>query len=491
MGTQGFCIHGHFYQPPREDPLTGEIPFESGASPYKNWNEKIHDQCYRPNAELANFGRISFNIGPTLVDWMAGYDAMTLKAIIEQERATFERYGVGNGMAQAYNHTILPLATRIDKITQVRWGLADFYHRFGHKPSGMWLPEACVDEETLEVLIDHGIEFVILAPWQAEETHLDTSQPYLVNLASGRQITAFFYNQDLSTRISFDPPSTVNADEFITQHLLPKYRVDTGKLELQPQLIMAASDGELYGHHQNFRDKFLSHLMNGAIRKHPIQPTYPAVWLKQFPPQKRTGIRFFTSWSCHHGVTRWMGTCGCTEHAEWKAPLRQAFNEIARALDDQYEQAMSPIFSDPWEMRHAYIHVLLKEVKLAEWLQGQARIALDEAAYRKISLLLAAQFERQRMFTSCGWFFEDFDRIEPRNNVAYAAQATWLNLQATAMDLTSLAMAWLRPVKSWRSGLRGDVVFSQYFQRARSSGTLHYPRLGLTFSTTPDSNLLT
>ncbi len=491
MGVLGFCIHGHFYQPPREDPLTGEIPFETGASPYKNWNERIHDQCYRPNALLGNFERVSFNVGPTLVEWMAGYDATTLLQIIEQERSNFERHGVGNGMAQAYNHTILPLASRVDKITQVRWGLADFNYRFGHKPTGMWLPEAAVDEETLDVLIDHGIEFVILAPWQAQEAHLDGSQPYQVQLSNGKQITAFFYDQDLSTRISFDPASTVNADEFITKYLLPKFRMDSSQMELPPQLIMAASDGELYGHHQNFRDKFLAHMMKVALRAHPVEPTYPGLWLKQFPARKRTGVRYFTSWSCHHGVTRWMGACGCTEHAEWKAPLRQAFNEIARALDDQFEQAMSQYFTDAWEMRHQYIHVLLKEVKLEEWLQGNARRLLEPQDMRKATILLAAQFERQRMFTSCGWYFEDFDRIEPRNNVAYAAQAIWLTHQATGVDLTSLAMAWLRPVKSWRSGLRGDVVFSQFFQRARSGKYLRYPRLGLILSAEPDSNLLT
>lgn len=487
----GFCIHGHFYQPPREDPLTGEIPVEMGANPYKNWNEKIHDQCYRPNALLGNFKRVSFNIGPTLVEWMAGYDAITLHQIIEQERMNFEQQGVGNGMAQAYNHTILPLASKQDKITQIRWGLGDYLHRFGHQPSGLWLPEAAVDEETLEVLVEQGMEFVILAPWQAHEPHLDTTQPYLVKLTNGKEITAFFYDRDLSTRISFDPPSTVNADEFIVKFLLPKYRKEGGKTEPQPQLIMAASDGELYGHHQHFRDKFLSHLMSGALKNHPVEPTYPALWLKKHPAKKYIHLRYPTSWSCHHGVTRWMGSCGCTDHPAWKAPLRQAFNEIAYVLDEHYEHTMGEYFSDPWEVRHQFIQVLLRQVKLEEWVQELSKRSLKSEDIRKISLLLSAQFERQRIFTSCGWFFEDFDRIEPRNNVAYSAQAVWLTYLATGVDLTSKAMGWLRQVKSWRTGLRGDVVFSQYLQRLRSGEQQLYPRLGLALSASPDNNLLT
>lgn len=491
MALNGFCIHGHFYQPPREDPLTGEIPFEIGASPFRNWNERIHDQCYRPNAALGNFKHISFNIGPTLVDWMAHYDAETMHLIIEQERSNLEKNPVGNGMAQAYNHTILPLASRLDKITQIRWGLADFEHRFGHQPEGMWLPEAGVDNETLEILVDHGIRFVILAPWQADDTHLDTNQAYRVELQNGKNLSVLFYNQELSTRISFDPPSTVNADEFVQKYVVQQYRVKTGKLSLEPQIVLAASDGELYGHHQPFRDKFLSYLFTGGLKGSSLEATYPALWLRKYPPTRTIGIRPFTSWSCHHGVTRWMGPCGCTLHGEWKTAFRQACNEIARALDDQYEQALAPLFSDPWELRHQYIRILLGQEKPDVWLQGNARQLLNAQNIKRILMLLAAQFERQRMFTSCGWYFEDFDRIEPRNNVAYSAQAVWLNHQATGVDLTSLAMAWLRPVKSWRSGLRGDVVFSQFFQRVRGSENLRYPRLGLVLSAEPDNNLLT
>jgi alpha-amylase/alpha-mannosidase (GH57 family) len=199
MDNMSFCVHGHFYQPPREDPLTGEIPIEPGSAPYRNWNERINAQCYRPNAQLGNFERISFNIGPTLMQWMAKHDPETANLIVHQERKNLERFGFGNALAQPYNHTILPLASLEDKITQVRWGIADFEFRFGHKPEGMWLPETAVDHESLQVLVDNGIQFTILAPWQADTDHLDTSQPYRVNLVSGKDIIVFFYNQDLST----------------------------------------------------------------------------------------------------------------------------------------------------------------------------------------------------------------------------------------------------------------------------------------------------
>ena len=202
MSNHAFTVHGHFYQPPREDPLTGKIPHEPGATPYLNWNERIHDHDYKPNAVLGNFERISFNVGPTLLDWMAEYDPRTVQQIVEQDRWNIERNGIGNAIAQSYNHTILPLASREDKITQVRWGIADFAHRFGHAPLGMWLPETAVDEETLQILADNKILFTILAPWQADTNLLDTSQPYQVPLKNNKSISVFFYDQDLSTRVS-------------------------------------------------------------------------------------------------------------------------------------------------------------------------------------------------------------------------------------------------------------------------------------------------
>ena len=265
MTIRALCIHGHFYQPPREVPLTAEIPHEEGAAPFPNWNERIYDHCYAPNVHLKNFERLSFNVGPTLWNWMFEQHADTCAEIVKQEHVDWKRYGVSNAMAQPYNHSILPLANKEDKLTQIRWGIEDFEFRYGHRPQGMWLPETAVDLETLETLVECGIEYTILAPWQAEELP-DTNRPYLLAIEGNRKLSAFFYNQDLSTRVSFDPTSTVNADEFLQNAILPQFK--SGKdADGAPQLVTLASDGELYGHHQPFRDKFLQHLLNGALKR--------------------------------------------------------------------------------------------------------------------------------------------------------------------------------------------------------------------------------
>jgi alpha-amylase/alpha-mannosidase (GH57 family) len=463
---KAFCIHGHFYQPPREDPLTGQVPQEAGAAPFHDWNERILDQCYRPNASLGNFQKISFDLGPTLAVWMEEHDSTSLAKIIEQDRANFDKYGFGNAMAQSYNHTILPLATRQDKITQVLWGISSFETYYGHRPQGMWLPETAVDLETLEVLAECGILFTILAPWQADTENLDTSQAYWVELPNKNKIAVFFYQQSLSTRISFDPGTTSNADSFIVQHLLPAFSSKTETPD-QGKLVLIASDGEVYGHHQPFRDKFLSYLLDGALKSQPVSYTFLALWLAENPPQKTIKIHQNTSWSCHHGVMRWYGVCDCTPNSEWKAPLRKAFNTIARLLDEQYTSVLKEYLIDPWLMRHRYCDVFCGNMNEDEYINSMLGRQLPELELQRIKLLLQAQVERQKMFTSCGWFFDDFDRIEPRNNVAYAAQAVWLTYLATGMDFSSKAREYLKNVRSWRTGMSADVVFNQFLDRAR------------------------
>src|SRR5512136_168816 len=347
MSVRALSIHGHFYQPPREDPITGLIPQEYGAKPYRNWNERIHAECYRPNARLGNFEKISFNIGPTLHSWMCSYDPSASRLIVAQDHANVRLHGVGNAMAQAYNHTILPLASLEDKVTQIVWGIADFEFRFGHQPLGMWLPETAVDMETLNVLAESGIEYTILAPWQAEHESLDVTEPYRVALSAGKSITVFFYHQGLSTGISFNPNLTNNADEFVRNVILPSFIFEKEQRG-EPQLLLIASDGELYGHHQHFRDRFLAHLVNGASSSVGLEKSYPALWLKKYPPQHWVSIREGTSWSCHHGVERWRGNCGCTAgDGRWKGYLRQAFNRLAYQLDKIYTETMEIYRLDP------------------------------------------------------------------------------------------------------------------------------------------------
>jgi alpha-amylase/alpha-mannosidase (GH57 family) len=467
MSSRFFSIHAHFYQPPREDPFTGLIPDETGAAPYKNWNERIQAECYRPNAEKGNFERISFNVGPTLFEWMAGQDPATYQKIIEQDRANIRRHGVGNAIAQAYNHTILPLASLEDKITQVSWGIADFEHRFGRKPQGFWLPETAADTETLSVLADHGIEFTILAPWQADTRNLDPLQPYKVGLPQGKTLTVFFYHSDLSSRISFDQGATSNADFFV--NVLLKNYFDPERA-YDPQFLLMASDGELYGHHQTFRDLFLAHLVNGASEHAGLQRSYPSLWLKRFSPQQTMSIVEKTSWSCHHGVMRWMGDCSCLqEDGVWKAYLRRAFDRLAEELNQVYLEAASPLVKDAQELRSRYIQVVLGAQTVEDLLGESARSTLTPVQVERLDLLLQAQYQRQRMFTSCGWFFEDFARIEPKNNVAYAAQAVLLTRQATGIDLAPKALVDLQHVFSHRSSLRGDLVFRRQLLQAEEA----------------------
>ncbi len=465
MPVRALSIHGHFYQPPREDPVSGLIPQEYGAKPYRNWNERIHAECYRPNAQLGNFEKISFNIGPTLHSWMRSYDPDASRLIVAQDQANVQIHGVGNAMAQAYNHTILPLATREDKVTQVEWGMADFEQQFGHKPLGMWLPETAVDLETLNILAERGIEYTILAPWQAECESLDVTEPYRVALSAGKSITVFFYHQGLSTGVSFNPWLTINADDFVRNTVLPSFSSDKAQRGV-PQLIMIASDGELYGHHQHFRDRFLAHLVNGASSSVGLEKSYPALWLKKYPPRHWVSIRENTSWSCHHGVERWKGDCGCTPgDGRWKGYLRQAFNRLAYQLDKIYTEYMEIYHIDPWKLRNAYIHVMLGQVPIDDLVNQHAGKRLEADDVTQIRLLLEAQRERQRIFTSCGWYFDDFSRLEPRNNVAYAAQATRLTAKATGVNMTDQLMADLHYVASYRSNLRGDKVLQREMEK--------------------------
>ncbi len=455
-------IHGHFYQPPRQDVLSGEIPVETGTHPYQNWNEKIHAECYRPNAELGNFSRISFNIGPTLLQWMEEYDPEIYHSIIQQENSNYQKYGVGNGMAQAYNHTILPLATRMDKITQLEWGIADFIHRFGHHPAGLWLPETAVDLVSLKLMAERGIQYTILAPWQADAQRLDVRKPYWVKLGNGLSLAVFFYQMDISTRLSFDPASTVNADQFLLQYILPNFT--NGRSQLK-EVITLASDGELYGHHQPFRDRFLAHLSKNSGSMQGVEVTYPGRILQDFSYLPEIRIRENTSWSCHHGVLRWREECPCTPGASWKSPMRAGLNSIARLLDRAYQKMISEFAGDPLAVRNAYIHVMLNDQPWDDFSKQWFGNKISTVQKERLKALMKAQVARQWMFTSCGWFFDEFDRIEPRNNIGYAAQAVYLTELATEEELFSRSIKAICPVKSERTGLQARNVFEATYLR--------------------------
>jgi len=463
-GNQHYlAIHGHFYQPPREDPFTGALPRERGAEPFRNYNEKIAAECYGPNAELGNFGRISFDLGPTLASWLELHDPATYAAIVEQERGHFERFGHGNGLAQVYNHAIMPLATDHEKRIQVAWGIADFRHRFGHAPDGMWLAETAADSASLGVLLDHDIRYTVLAPWQAVEP-IDPSEPYWVRLAVGRRIAAFFYNGELSGRVSFDSTLTTNADVFGLKDL-PRHIDRELASRGESQMILIATDGELYGHHLPYRDKFLAHLLEVSAVSRGFEVTSLGRYLAAHPPRREVTLAEATSWSCHHGVNRWRGDCECVdEDGEWKWYLRQALTRLAARIDTLYEPAARKLLKDAWIAEEEYIWVRLGAVSRDDFWKRHARSV--KHGKRRAFALLETQYYRHLMFSSCAWFFEDLDRIEPRNAIGYGLRALREAERIHELDLLTAYAGDLRSARSAESGRSGADLLTDILARA-------------------------
>ena len=463
LGRTYLCLHGHFYQPPREDPFTGLLPKEPGAAPYANFNEKITSECYRPNADIGNFESISYDLGPTLAAWLDRFHPDVYRQIIEADQQHRERYGVGNAMAQAYNHTILPLANKRDKYTQIIWGLRDFRQRYGHDAHGMWLAETGVDLESLDILAECGVTYTVLAPWQAASA-IDPNEPYLVRLPSGRSMTVFFYNAPLSGGVSFDWNMTSNAELFasdcLTKQLAP------GKREAgEPQIVLIATDGELYGHHKPWRDKFLSHLIHYGAPAQDFEVCTLEQYLQLYPATKEVEIYAPSAWSCAHGVARWNQGCDCTEgDSSWKPALRQAFDNLADQGNQLFEQNTTEVLIDPWEARNGYLDLrngwITPEIFWAKY-GTDHQVPENQQLAQQALLLLEAQYYQQYSFTSCGFFFEDVDRIEPRNDIAFARRAISLIWQALGIDLQPGFLQDLAAAKSWRTGLNGADLYRQ------------------------------
>jgi alpha-amylase/alpha-mannosidase (GH57 family) len=462
-GPAYLCLHGHFYQPPRDDPFTGSVPQEPGAAPFHDYNEKITYECYRPNAEAGNFAAISYDMGPTLAAWLEKTHPDVYKRIIWSDHEHMLRYGVGNAMAQAYNHTILPLATTRDKHTQILWGLKDFRHRYGRDARGMWLAETAVDLESLDIMAQYDIRYTVLAPWQAASP-IDPTEPYIVSLPSGRNITVFFYNAPLSGGVSFDWATTSNADVFAASYL-PEHLSQEKRNSGQAQLISIATDGELYGHHKPWRDKFLAYLVGQGAPNYGFEICTFERYMNMYPATKEAKLRVPSAWSCAHGVSRWSTGCGCTEgDSSWKDALRQALVHLAERGDALFEFSLSPILIDPWAARDDYLSVRNGwETEESFWERhgkyhrkpSDARL-VDRAMY-----LLEAQYYQQYSFTSCGFFFEDLDRIEPRNDIAFARRAISLIWQALHVDLQHEFLNDLHKAKSWRTHLTGADLYHQ------------------------------
>jgi alpha-amylase/alpha-mannosidase (GH57 family) len=436
-------VHGHFYQPPREHPTTGEVPLQPSAAPFHDWNERVHAESYKPNAfatvptpvgELTvnNFERMSFDVGPTLLSWLQQHQRDTYSRILEADRRSVERIGHGNAMAQAYHHTILPLSPLRDIRTQVRWGLIDFRYRFERTAEGMWAPEAAVNENVLAVMIDEGIRFTVLAPWQAHrwreqggewrDAALDTRLPYrwLHPDGSGRAMTLFFYDAELSRAIAFDNLAA-SAERFVEAF---SARAGDG-----PGVVNAATDGETYGHHWRFADLGLAYALFIEAEQRGLEMTnYAAVLADTEVTHEVEVVHGGSSWSCIHGVERWAADCGChTGGGEgwnqlWREPLRKAFDIVRAAADKVYEEKAATLLVHPWDARDRYIEVVTGRMPVDEFVAREAWRELHDDDLRNVTKLLQLQENAMSMYTSCGWFFNDIGGIETLQVMLYAAR---------------------------------------------------------------------
>jgi len=455
------CIHGHFYQPPRENAWLEVIEVQDSAHPYHDWNERITAECYEPNATsrildtdqvirdiVNNYSKISFNFGPTLLSWMELYAKETYEAILAADKESIKRFdGHGSAIAQVYNHIIMPLANARDKETQIIWGIIDFEKRFGRRPEGMWLAEAAVDTETLEALAEQGIKFTVLAPRQAksirkigeskwEEVNdqtVNTRRSYACNLPSGKSINLFFYDGGISQSIAFN--GLLNDGQRFAESLLNA--IDRN--DRQTQLVHVATDGETYGHHHKHGDMALAFCIDHIEKNEDVTLTNYGQFLSISPPQFEAQIIENSSWSCVHGVERWRSDCGCNSggHSgwtqQWRKPLRDSLDWLRDAAAEVFEREGAKYFNDPWNARNNYIHVVLdrNDVSIEKFMKTHAR---EEVPPSRVFRLMEMQRHAMLMYTSCGWFFDEVSGIETTQVMQYACRVVQLANQTNEVN---------------------------------------------------------
>ena len=502
------CIHGHFYQPPRENPWLETVELQESAAPYHDWNERICFECYAPNARarlldgqgrieriLSNYSRMSFNFGPTLLSWMKDKQPEVHDAIVNAEKKSRERFsGHGSALAQAYNHMILPLANARDKRTQVIWGIRDFKARFGRKPEGMWLPECAADNDTLDVLAQYGIKFTILSPYQAARVRplggdgewqdvnggkIDPRMPYLIKLPEGRSIAVFFYDGPVSQAVAFEKLLT-NGEAFAGR----LFNALDDKRQ-QAQLVHIATDGESYGHHFQYGDMALARALHDIEKNDRAKLTVYAEYLASHPPEHEVEIHQPSAWSCPHGVERWRSNCGCNSgregwNQEWRAPLREAMDDLSVKLAQFYETKAREFLRDPWPARDDYISVILdrSSESISEFFDDHAARQLSDNDQVTALRLLEMQRHAMLMFTSCGWFFDEISGIETVQVIQYAARALQL---ATELGAENLEPHFLEILEKAKSNIpehqNGRIVYEKFVKPAvmtRETVAAHY-----------------
>ncbi len=439
MPARAVVVHGHFYQPPRENPWLDYVETEATAAPYHDWNHRVESECYRavvaarlPDgrgriARVMNaLERISFDVGPTLLVWLEEEAPDTYRAVLEADAASRRRTGgFGNALAAPYHHVILPLSTRRDKVSEVRWGIADFRRRFGREPAGMWLPETAVDDETLDVLAAHDIRFTILAPHQVKRPPAD-GRPVRYRTGGGREIALLVYDGDLSHDIAFGP---LLEDAFGWAR-----RILEGGAAGSPRALVAmATDGETFGHHHRFGEMALARLLDILDQRAGVTVTNPAAFLAAHPPVEAAELVAPSSWSCPHGVERWRSDCGCRTapekgwHQRWRAPLRSALEWLAGELHRTFEREGGALFADPWVARDAYGEARdAPAAAIAELVATRAARPLAPEEAIRARELLELEHDALALFTSCAWFFDDVGGLEPLQALRYAAHAIGL-----------------------------------------------------------------
>jgi hypothetical protein len=472
------CIHGHFYQPPRENPSLEAVELQDSAYPYHDWNERITAECYAPNGAsrllddqqrivklVNNYAQMSFNFGPTLLLWMEQKSPEVLASIQQADKESQQRFGGhGSAMAQVYNHMIMPLAHPRDKETQVVWGIRDFIYRFGRRPEGMWLPETAVDIPTLEVLAAQGIRFTILAPRQAKRVRaqsgrngkdvsgdrIDPSRAYQVRLPSKKTMALFFYDGPISQAVAFE--GLLSDGRKFADRLLSGF----SDQRTWPQLSHIATDGESYGHHHHYGDMALTYALHSIENGGGAKLINYGQFLELHPPDHWVEIFENTSWSCAHGVERWKSNCGCNSgghgdwNQQWRAPLRSALDWLRDTLAEAFEKEAKSLLREPWAARNDYIDVVLNRAdeNVATFLRKHATHELDASERVRALKLLELQRHAMLMYTSCGWFFDELSGLETVQVLHYAGRAIHLAREALGQDVEASFCDRLRDAKS-------------------------------------------
>jgi len=513
------CIHGHFYQPPRENPWLETVEVQDSAAPYHDWNDRITAECYAPNGAsriqnkqdeivriVNNYARMSFNFGPTLLSWLADKTPRAYSMVLDADKASQQRYaGHGSAVAQVYNHIIMPLASRRDAITQIRWGIADFEHRFARKPEGMWLAETAVNRAVLDLMAAEGIQFTILAPNQCArirklppaepdaalvpteateaanvpdpppwlptpDATVDSTRAYTVRLDQGRSIAVFFYNGPTSRAIAFE--GLLNSGEDYARRLLADFKPPE-ELAPQPQLSHVATDGESYGHHHKHGEMALSYAMHWIENSGQARLTNYAEFLAMHPPESEAEVAEDTSWSCAHGVERWRSNCGCNGgkagwNQEWRAPLRAALDFLRDQTAPLAEALAAPLLKDLWAARDAYIGVVLDRSPSStnRFFDAHACHPLCEGERTTVLELLELERHTQLMYTSCGWFFDEISGIETVQIIAYAGRVLQLAAKLFGRPGVALEAAFLDILARAKSNVPevgdGGQVYRRY-----------------------------